>query len=73
MPSRRLQGGTIVTGRGIRELKRLRRVYGAGKWRKRQGIARTELKMVRLKLAELHGYEGAGLGRKEYEIKSYLG
>jgi hypothetical protein len=29
--------------------------------------------MVRLKLAELHGYEGAGLGRKEYKIKSYLG
>jgi len=28
---------TIATGRGIRELPRLRRLYGKGRWRKDEG------------------------------------
>lgn len=34
---------TFATGRAIRELARLRRIYGKGKWRKRKGIARVRL------------------------------
>jgi hypothetical protein len=30
---------TIATGSGIREIGRLRKVYGCGRWRKRKGIA----------------------------------
>jgi hypothetical protein len=34
---------TIARSGGIRELKRLRKAYGAGKWRKRKGVARVRL------------------------------
>jgi hypothetical protein len=34
---------TLAVGSSIRELPRLRRVYGAGRWRKRKGIARVRL------------------------------
>jgi hypothetical protein len=30
---------TFATGSGIREIARLRRVYGPGRWRKRKGPA----------------------------------
>jgi hypothetical protein len=45
---------TIATGRGIRELPRLRRLYGRGRWRKMKGFARVRLKAGRTRLAELH-------------------
>jgi hypothetical protein len=35
---------TIATGSSIRELPRLRRLYGKGRWRKMKGIARIRLK-----------------------------
>lgn len=34
---------TIATGSGIREIARLRKIYGRGRWRKRKGIARVRL------------------------------
>jgi hypothetical protein len=34
---------TFATGSGIREIARLRRAYGRGRWRKRKGIARVLL------------------------------
>ena len=34
---------TIAAGHGIRDLKRLRRNYGKGRWRKVKGIARIRL------------------------------
>ena len=37
------QSETFATGSGIREIARLRRVYGRGRWRKRKGIARVRL------------------------------
>ena len=63
---------TIATGSAIREIKRLRRVYGKGRWRKRKGIARVELDDGSVMLAELHWYEATGIGRREYKIKRYL-
>jgi hypothetical protein len=63
---------TIATGRAIRELKRLQRVYGRARWRKRKGVARIELEDGTVTVAELHWYEAAGVGRKEYKIKRYL-
>ena len=30
---------TFATGSGIRELARLRKIYGRGRWRKRKGVA----------------------------------
>jgi len=63
---------TIARGQGIRELRRLRRVYGTGNWRKMKGIARIRLASGRIRLAELHWYEAHGIGRKEFKRKRYL-
>lgn len=62
----------IATGRGIRELPRLRRLYGQGRWRKMKGIARIRLRDGRLRLAELHWYEAHGIGKKELKRKRFL-
>ena len=53
---------TIARGTGIRELPRLRRLYGHGSWRKLKGVARIRLVTGRVRLAELHGYEAHGIG-----------
>jgi hypothetical protein len=63
---------TFATASGIREIARLRRVYGRGRWRKRKGIARVRLADGSIHLAELHWYEAAGIGRKELKIKHLL-
>ncbi len=63
---------TIATGRGIRELKRLQKRHGRGRWRKRKGIARVRLADDTIRLAELHWDEATGIGRKEFKIKRYL-
>ena len=34
---------TFAMGRGIREVARLRRLYGPGRWRKRKGVAPVRL------------------------------
>ena len=62
----------IASGRAIRELRRLNRVYGKTKWRKLKGIAKIRLVDGAVKVAEVHWYEGHGKGRKEMKIKRYL-
>jgi hypothetical protein len=63
---------TFATGSGIREIARLRRVYGRGRWRKRKGIAHVRLSDGSVHVAEVHWYEAAGIGRKEFKIKHLL-
>jgi hypothetical protein len=63
---------TFAVGSGIREIARLRRLYGRGRWRKRKGIARIRLSDGTVHLAELHWYEAAGIGRKEIKLKYLL-
>jgi hypothetical protein len=63
---------TFATGSGIREIARLRKLYGSGRWRKRKGIAAIRLSDGSLRRAELHWYEAAGIGRKEFKIKYLL-
>ena len=63
---------TFATGSGIREITRLRRIYGRGRWRKRKGIARVRLTNGTVHLAEVHWYEATGIGRKEFKIKHLL-
>lgn len=63
---------TIATGREIRELPRLRRLYGKGRWRKMKGTGRIRLRDGRIRLAELHWYEAHGIGKKEFKRKRYL-
>ena len=63
---------TFATGSAIREVARLRRVYGPGRWRKRKGVARVRLSDGSVHIAEIHWYEAAGIGRKEFKIKHLL-
>jgi len=64
---------TIAQGGGIREAARLRKAYGAGRWRKRKGMARVRLPSGTIVTAEVHWYELHGLGRRELKIKRILG
>ena len=63
---------TFATGAGIREIARLRKIYGRGRWRKRKGVAQVQLTDGSIHLAELHWYEATGIGRKEFKIKHLL-
>ena len=62
----------IAIGRSIRELPRLRRVYGAGRWRKLKGVATVRLDDGALYTAEVHWYEAHGIGKREMKIKRFL-
>ncbi len=63
---------TIATGSGIREIGRLRKFYGRGRWRKRKGFAEVRLANGAIVKAELHWYEATGIGRREFKIKRLL-
>ena len=62
----------IAIGRAIRDLRRIRRLYGKGRWRKMKGEALVRLRSGRLRRAELHWYEAHGVGRQEVKRKRYL-
>ncbi|MBI3297695.1 MAG: hypothetical protein HYZ75_05995 [Elusimicrobia bacterium] len=62
----------IAVGSGIREVVRLRKFYGKGRWRKMKGIAQIRLRNGSLRLAEIHWYEAHGIGKKEFKRKRYL-
>lgn len=62
----------IAVGSAIRDLARLRRVYGPGRWRKLKGVALIRLRDGSVRRAELHWYEAHGIGRKELKRKCYL-
>jgi len=63
---------TIAVGREIRDIRRLRKNYGKGRWRKMKGVARIRLASGHVRLAELHWYEAHGIGKKEIKRKCYL-
>jgi hypothetical protein len=63
---------TIATGSSIREIARLRRMYGRGRWRKRKEFTVIGLPDGTMRSAEVHWYEATGIGRKEFKIKQLL-
>lgn len=63
---------TFAAGRKIREIARLQKQYGRGRWRKRKGVARVRLADGTVRVAEVHWYEASGIGKKEFKIKRYL-
>lgn len=62
----------IATDSSIREIIRLQKVYGVGRWRKLKGTATIKLPDGFVTEAELHWYEAHGIGKKELKIKRYL-
>lgn len=63
---------TIAVGSRIRDIKQLRRVHGAGRWRKLKGFARVRLPDGSEYDAELHWYQAHGIGKKEMKVKQLL-
>ena len=62
----------IAVGSSIRDVDKLRRKYGRGRWRKLKGVATIRLRNGRIRVAELHWYEAHGIGRKDIKRKRYL-
>lgn len=63
---------TIAVGSGIRELARLRKSYGEGRWRKLKGVGTVRLPNGAVRRVELHWYEAHGIGRRRMKIKRFL-
>jgi len=63
---------TIAVGGRIRDIMRLRRQFGPGRWLKLKGIATVRLPNGRTLTAELHWYEAHGIGKKKIKIKRFL-
>ncbi len=58
---------TIAIGGNIRDIMRLQKQYGIGRWRKMKGVADIRLQSGSTRKAELHWYEAYGIGRKKNE------
>jgi hypothetical protein len=63
---------TIASGSNIRERRRLKKLYGGLRWRKRKGDARIQFSDGTICLAEIHWYEAHGIGTREFKIKRIL-
>lgn len=63
---------TIAIGGRIRDIMRLRRQFGDGRWRKLKGVARVVIVGGGIREAEVHWYEAHGIGRKKMKIKRFL-
>jgi hypothetical protein len=65
--------GTIAVGASIREFRRLCRIHGRARWRKRKGVALVRLPSETVALAEVRCCEAHGIGRRGMKIKRLLG
>ena len=63
---------TIAVGAAIRDIVRLRKQFGEGRWRKLKGTATVRLANGRILQAEVHWYEAHGIGKKKFKVKRYL-
>ncbi len=63
---------TIAVGRAIRDLARLQKRYGRGRWRKLKGMARVRVGQSNSRRAEIHWYEAHGIGRVRHKIKRFV-
>jgi hypothetical protein len=63
---------TIAIGGRIRDIMRIQRRYGPGRWRKLKGVAIVRLSSGSMRKAEIHWYEAHGIGRKNMKIKKLL-
>ena len=63
---------TIAVGGRIRDVMRLRKQYGPGRWRKLKGTAAVRLEDGTVRMAELHWYEAHGVGLRKMKIKRFL-
>ncbi len=62
----------IASGGRIKDIMRLRKQCGPGRWRKLKGTAEIRLENGQIRQAELHWYEAHGIGKRKMKIKRFL-
>ena len=62
----------IAVGDRIRDIMRLQKQHGSGRWRKLKGTATVRLANGRTCKVEVHWYEAYGVGKKKMKIKRFL-
>ena len=62
----------IAIGGRIRDIMRLKKQYGQGRWRKLKGVVNIRLENGKIRKAEVHWYEAHGIGKKKMKIKRFL-
>jgi hypothetical protein len=62
----------IALGGNIRDIMRLKKQFGPGRWRKLKGVALVRLQNGNVRKAEIHWYEAHDIGRKKIKIKKFL-
>ena len=63
---------TVAVGGRIRDIMRIQKQYGPGRWRKLKGVVKVRLQSGRICHAEVHWYEAHGIGRRKMKIKRLL-
>jgi hypothetical protein len=63
---------TLAVGGRIRDIMRIQKQFGPGRWRKLKGVTKVRLQSGRICNAEVHWYEAHGIGRKKMKIKKLL-
>ena len=63
----------IAIGNSIRDLDRLQRKHGRGRWRKLKGLANVRLPDDIICFAEIHWYEANGIGKRDIKVKRFPG
>jgi hypothetical protein len=63
---------TVAVGGKIRDIMRIQKQFGPGRWRKLKGVAKVRLHGGRICNAEVHWYEAHGIGRRKMKIKRLL-
>ncbi len=59
----------IAVGSSIRDIHRLRKQYGRGKWRKLKGKTTVRFSNGDICKAEVHWYEAHGIGKTKMKVK----
>lgn len=62
----------IAVGSSIKEIARLRKNYGKGRWRKLKGVSKVQFADGDIVKVEIHWYEAHGIGKKEFKIKKII-
>jgi len=63
---------TIAVGGKIRDIMRLRKQFGPGRWRKLKGVADVRLSDGTMRVAKVHWYEAHGIGKRKLKLKRFL-
>ena len=63
---------TIASSHGIRDLRVLTKLFGAGNWRKVKGFATVRFANGTVAEAELHWYEAHGIGKRWMKVKRVI-